>query len=239
MASAKLKERRKEPRTTPWSTEVDPRFCVAIPAGCHTLSGFRRWTHSDVFPEHGNIAYLGGEIRIDMSPERYYTHNAPKLEISRVLSNLVFEQDLGRIFCDGVRIVHKAAELSNEPDALFVTWETFASGRVREVPTKDKKDIVEMVGTPNWVLEVVSPSSEDKDTVQLRDRYYRAEIPEYWLVDAGTDEVSFQILQYTEKDYRPASARGGWFRSKVFAHQFRLDRLKDRNGKDAFRLEMK
>ena len=32
-------------------------------------------------------------------------------------------------------------------------------------------------------LEVVSSSSVRKDTVDLRDRYYKAGILEYWLVD--------------------------------------------------------
>ena len=38
-----------------------------------------------------------------------------------------------------------------------VLWETFASGTIREVPTKEGDDWIELEGTPDWILEIVSP----------------------------------------------------------------------------------
>ena len=42
---------------------------VRIPAGALDLPGFRRWVHSDEFPERGKVSFINGEIVVDMSPE--------------------------------------------------------------------------------------------------------------------------------------------------------------------------
>ena len=48
-------------------------------------------------------------------------------------------------------------------------------------------------------LEVVSESSVHKDTVQLRELYWRAGIAEYWLVDARPASPRFDILRHGER----------------------------------------
>jgi Uma2 family endonuclease len=101
------------------------------------------------------------------------------------------------------------------------------------------KDYIEFEGSPDWVLEIVSPSSVFKDTVKLRERYHRANIGEYWLIDARDAEVDFQILHHAPNGYRRAPLKRGWQPSNVFGKQFRLLRIKDRLGDSAFRLEMK
>src|SRR5205085_9433839 len=176
---------------------------------------------------------------IDMSPERLGSHHAVRHEISRVITNLVFEADLGRFYLDGVRIVNVPAEVSNEPDGMFALWETFETGRIRDIPTADEDDWIELEGTPDWILEIVSPSSVTKDTVKLRERYARARIPEFWLVDVRREKLDFVILHLTGDAYQPAPNRAGWQKSRIFGKQFRLVRLTDRGGRPTFRLEMK
>jgi Uma2 family endonuclease len=55
-------------------------------------------------------------------------------------------------------------------------------------------------GTPDMALEIVSPSSVDKDTVDLRQLYREAGIPEYWLVNPLGQPLTFDILRYTPKE---------------------------------------
>jgi Uma2 family endonuclease len=105
------------------------------------------------------------------------------------------------------------------------------------VPQKKRPGkYIELEGTPDWVLEVVSQSSVVKDTEWLRESYHRAGIPEYWLVDARFDEVSFQILRYRRDRYATTAARGGWHRSQIFGHSFRLERRKNRMGRWTYTL---
>ncbi len=135
--------------------------------------------------------------------------------------------------------MHEAAGVSNEPEALFVSWRALTENRIRKIPTRDGDDYIEFEGTPDWVLEIVSPSSVFKDTVQLRERYHLAGITEYWLIDAREERLDFTILIHHADGYRPAQKKAGWQKSKVFGKQFRLVRYADRLGGPAFRLEVK
>ena len=59
---------------------------------------------------------------------------------------------------------------------------------------------VELDGSPDMVLEVVSDSSVEKDIDVLMDLYWKAGIREYWLVDARGERIEFKILCHTARD---------------------------------------
>jgi Uma2 family endonuclease len=217
----------------------DNRAPIRIPASAGTHSGFRAWATSDDYPEKLGASFINGEILIDMSPEELETHNKAKTEIVSTLDVLSKRIDLGELYSDGTLVSNLAAGLSTEPDATLVTWASFAAGRARLVPRKDRPgQYIEIIGTPDWVLEVVSRSSVGKDTELLREAYHKAEVPEYWLVDARFDEVSFQILRRRRDRYVAVAPRGGWYRSPVFAHSFRLKRRRNRMGRWTYTLEV-
>ncbi len=212
---------------------------IYIPASAATHAGFRAWATSDAFPEKLRASFINREIVIDMSPEELETHNKVKTTVVSALDSLNRRLDLGELFSDRTLVTNAAAELSTEPDGTFVTWASFESGRVRLVPRQDRPgQYVELEGTPDWVLEVVSRSSVRKDTESLRESYHRAGIPEYWLIDAQFDEVSFQILRRRRDRYVAVAPRGGWYRSTVFGCSFRLQRRKNRLGRWAYSLEV-
>ena len=88
---------------------------------------------------------------------------------------------------------------------------------------------VELEGSPDMVLEVVSKSSVQKDTDILLDKYWRADVSEYWLADARGEELKFEIHQHTGDGYRlMPSADDGWISSAVFGCEFRL--IQEDNG---------
>jgi Uma2 family endonuclease len=89
------------------------------------------------------------------------------------------------------------------------------------------------------VLEVVSAGSVQKDTVELRDAYWKASVKEYWLVDARLDPPSFDILRHTGKGYAAARKQKGWVRSSVFGRAFRLVRDTDPLGHPRFVLDVR
>jgi len=204
---------------------------ILIPASAHTLDGFREWALSDMFPESGKITFVAGELIVDMSPESVEEHSEVKSEFSRVLLNLVRERKLGRLHIDGVLITNKAAGVSNEPDALFLSKETLKSGRLIFTPEKGRpQSSKEIVGTVDWVLEIVSPSSRRKDTKLLREAYFKAGIPEYWLADVLGDDIGFEILIPGKGGYFAVEPQDGWLASPTFGCSFRLTRDKDEDG---------
>src|SRR5271169_4627478 len=166
---------------------------VDIPDGISDLAGFRRWVHSDDFPATGRICFLDGRVWVDMSKEQVFTHNQLKQEFNLVIGGLVKMQRLGRFFPDGLLVTNDRAQLACQPDGTFVSRPTLKSGRVRLVEGEHGGHL-ELAGTPDMVLEIVSSSSVEKDTVTLPDLYWRAGIPEYWLVDARSSRPQFDIF---------------------------------------------
>jgi len=202
---------------------------VRIPSTAFTQRGFRAWATSEEYPESGRISYLDGEIWIDMSPETIETHTLIKSEVGLKIGWLNLKVKRGLFLGDGVLLTHERAGVSTEPDAVFALWSTLESGRLELVPRKKRRDLSKEVrGTPDWVLEIVSDSSVAKDTKRLRELYFEAGIPEYWLVDARGEELTFVILVRGPKGYIEASRRGAWQQSPLFGRQFRLSRRRGR-----------
>ena len=90
---------------------------------------------------------------------------------------------------------------------------------------------MEIEGSPDWVLEVVSRSSIRKDTVRLRRTYHRAGVREYWLINALDEPIDFQILLHGPEGYEPAPRRGRWQLSRIFGRGFQLQRTRNPRGR--------
>ncbi len=222
------------------STLLRDGNAVVIPAKAMTLAGFRAWATSPAFPERGRISFIRNEIFIDLSPEELETHAKVKMEIARVLATWNKKRRRGEFYPDGALVSNATAELSTEPDASFVSWQALEQGRARLVPREGLEgQYMEIEGTPDWVLEVVSRSSVTKDTRRLRQAYYQAGIPEYWLIDARRTDVDFQILIRGKTAYETVTVRDGWQESSVFRQRFRLVRQRIRLGLWDYTLEMK
>ena len=197
---------------------------LVIPRDAYTTEGFLRWAMTDDFPEKGKIELIDGEIFIDMNAEMIDTHALLKLAVHNTLGPLVDRLDLGVFFPDGTLITNDVANLSNNPDGSFASNESLDRGRVEIVPDKSGHYVHSLRGAPDWVLEIVSRSSVQKDTVKLKKLYYKAGIREYWLIDARGKEIEFQILVRGKGGFVSQPRRSGWISSPVFGRRFYLKR---------------
>ena len=212
--------------------------CVAIPAEVADLDSFCRWAISDRFPG-GQYSYLRGAIWVDLSMETLYAHNQVKEAIGRVLGQAVFDSKMGRYFPDGMLLRNSAADLSTEPDGMFVSYDALRSERVRRIERKSS-DYLELEGTPEMVLEVVSETSVHKDTEELRELYWRAGVLEYWLVDARAATPRFELLRHGRKGYTSTRRQAvGWMPSNVFGRSFQLTRTVDPLGDPLYVLNVR
>lgn len=202
---------------------------VRIPSWVNDLESFRRWSRSRDYPERGWVSFLNGEIWVDMSMEQLFTHNQVKTEFTVVLGGLMRGEELGYYFSDGVLLSNVDANLSTEPDGTFCSFAAIEDKRASLVEGVEQGH-VEVDGAPDMVLEVVSAYSVRKDTKILRNLYWQAGIPEYWLVDARKSTVQFDILRWTERGYSSTRRKQGWLKSKVFSRSFRLESKPDRLG---------
>lgn len=206
---------------------------VVVPREVVDLESFHGWVRAREFPEGGRIDFLAGEIWIDVSEEQLFSHVRIKGEFCRVLTGLEREHRQGFYLVDGARVSHPEADLSAVPDGVFILNESVqlvagaGGGHVR------------LEGGPDIALEVVSDSSVQKDTVRLRELYWKAGVREYWLVDARREPPTFELLQHGARNFRATRKRDGWLRSEVLGKSFRLVQQTDPLGHPVFTLEVR
>jgi Uma2 family endonuclease len=213
-----------------------------LPLSRPSLDEFRRWALSAAYPARGRVDFVQGRIEIDMAAEELFTHGSPKVEITVVLGLRVKRQNLGHLFVADARVSNVEADLSAEPDIVFVSDDSIDGGRVRLISKAKGRDdrYTEVEGSPDMVAEIVSDSSVNKDTKHLHTAYHEARIPEYWLVDARRDELVFCIYRQGTSGYEAAiPVDEGYQFSEVFQCWFRLDRHRDRRGNWKYHLHDK
>jgi Uma2 family endonuclease len=209
---------------------------VLVPPGAASdLGAFRDWTKSENFPDRGDVCFLGGQLWVDMTMETVL-HNQLKGLFAVIVGGLVLSDRLGRFFGDRMRLVNEEAGLSTEPDGMFVSGEALRCGRVL---LAEGADSLEVVGTPDMVLEVVSGSSVEKDTELLRELYAAAGIAEYWLVNPLVQPLSFDIFRLAPAGYAPTRRSAGWLKSGVFGKSFHLLQEPGADDLPSFRLEVR
>ena len=211
---------------------------VIVPDAAFDHAGYRAWVISDAYPERVRTTYVRGEVLVEMSPESIEAHNQVKMALTLAIGLFVRDHDLGMVYPDGALVTNEEAGLSCEPDLTFVSWAAFDEGRVRLVPRAgDSPDFIEILGSPDLVVEIVSDSSVKKDTRLLRDAYARAGVREYWLIDARGSDIRFEILSkvgdaFASTDDPPAPQR-----SSVLGGQWSLARARNRAGRFSYTLE--
>jgi len=211
---------------------------LTIPDTVRDLTSFRRWVHQASFPEKSRTWWMRKEVWIDMSKEQVFTHNLVRTAVTSELYNLVNRLDLGLLLSDGVLFTNREADLSGNPDLLFISYDSREQERVELIEGKFR-GYTEIIGSPDMVLEVVSDSSEEKDVVVLFEDYFTAGIREYWRVDARESPISFEIFKRNSKGFVAARKQAGWLKSAVFGKAFRMVESKDRLGDPKYLLEVR
>jgi Uma2 family endonuclease len=217
---------------TPHYGEIEVPFWVV------DLKSYRRWIQSGVLPEKLKDHFIDGRVVIDITNESV-SHNQIRMAVSDTLGGLIGPNDADVFVMRGLTLVNEAAELACIPDALFISAESLASERVKFEEIRSKVFATDVVGTPDLVIEIVSPSSEEKDTDRLFNNYFLAGIREYWLMDGRGAEPVFNIYKRGAKGFTGVRAVSGWIKSTVLGKSFKLSRLPDRGSIARYRLETK
>jgi len=198
----------------------------SIPPSALSPAGFRDWVFTGDYPPRGRVEYIGGEIYIDMNSEAIQTHAKVKIEITTQINVLVTRNNLGLVYPDGTLVVNQIADVSNEPDACFCSWESLQTLRVRESPKpgRDDGEALCLEGSVDWVLEVISKSSVGKDNRILKEKYFRAGVREYCMIDAREGGIEFGVFSPGKTKFSEQAHRGGWVASPLFQRKFSLQR---------------
>jgi Uma2 family endonuclease len=209
-----------------------------IPGWVVDLESFRHWARSEDFPTRGQFSFLNGHLWADLNMEQLFSHNQVKTEYTIVVGGLVTALDRGYFFSDRTFLSNPAADLSTEPDGMLVSWEAVQTGLVRWVAGAEE-GFIEVEGTPDMVLEIISATTVQKDTKELLDLYWRAGIPEYWLVDGRGKSPRFDIYRHAARRYVATRRQDGWLKSLVLGRSFRLSQQTDRLGHPRYTLAIR
>ncbi len=212
---------------------------VRIPQGITTHAAFLNWLRSDDAPDDIPVGWVMDEVWVELMAERAFAHNKVKTAVAHVLYGLIEGKNLGLYFGDGMAYTNEAEQFTSVPDGMFVSREAIDAGRVRLTGGEQGHGDTELVGVPDLVIEVVSPSSVDKDTAWLLAKYWAAGIPEYWVIDGQTSPLKFTIYRHCPGEYKVVRKTGGWARSAVLDRSFRFVPGEKAMGHPTYKFEMR
>lgn len=93
-----------------------------------------------------------------------------------------------------------ACEVYASPFAVFLNEDdkTYVEPDVSIICDRNKLDDKGCNGAPDWIIEVVSPSSQRMDYLTKLFKYRTAGVREYWIVDPAQERV--QVYSFDEQE---------------------------------------
>ena len=143
-------------------------------------------------PEDKRYELIDGDLIMVPAPRTTHQRNSRK--ISTPLDIFVVENDLGEVFYASCDVVLSDTDVV-QPDILFVSKER------SNIITEDN-----IRGAPDLVIEILSPSTAQRDRTLKRTLYALHGVREYWLAD--TDAKNVLVLTLEDGDYKVAGIYG-------------------------------
>ena len=162
----------------------------------------RREQFYDEMTEEGKWEFINGEVIVH-SPAKYQ-HTESCHFLSRLLSIHVDKHDLGVVTSEKTLVC--LARNDYEPDICFFT---------KAKAARFKPDQMKFPA-PDFIVEVLSPSTEAADRGVKFEDYAANGVREYWLVDPARQQVEQHLLR-AAKYHRHAPLKTGEIASSVIA----------------------
>jgi Uma2 family endonuclease len=163
----------------------------------------RRYTYADLLetPDDGNrYEIIDGELIVSAAP--LVIHQWFLYLLSRRFGDHVDREKLGRVLFAPIDVLFSTGD-TVEPDLMFIR--------------KDRLHIVSTAvvnGAPDILLEVLSPSTRDRDLGIKLALYESQGVPEYWIADPEIPELILFVLGGSGR-YERINPEGGVLRSRV------------------------
>ena len=138
--------------------------------GEYTIEDYRAW------PEEERVELIDGHIIVMEAPRTL--HQRITGEIYRQIANYIMDQDgsCQPLIAPFDVQLDKDDRTMVQPDAGILC-------------DKEKYKLWGIYGAPDFVLEVVSPGSRQKDYIRKLHKYLDAGVREYWIVDPYKEKV--------------------------------------------------
>jgi Uma2 family endonuclease len=152
----------------------------------------KRWTYAEFarLPTSGSTRYEVIDDDLVVTPAPGLRHHRIVKRLSRLLDDFVSIHGLGEVFGTALDVLFADGDYL-EPDILFVRTDHLHLLTERGV-----------TGPPDLVVEVLSPSTADRDRGIKLQRYRHYGVGEYWVVDP--DARSIEIWHFATGAHAPA-----------------------------------
>ena len=117
---------------------------------------------------------------------------------SRIHQELVME--LSATIRDYVKSKEGSCKVYPAPFAVFLNADdrNYVEPDVSVICDRDKLNNKGCVGAPDWIIEIVSPSSQRMDYLIKLVKYHEVKIREYWIVNPKTKTIHVYSLEGDE-----------------------------------------
>ena len=137
-----------------------------------------RHTYKDycATPDDERYELLDGNLMMGPAPNR--KHQEVLFRLARKLGDFTEEHRLGTVYVAPFDVVLSDTDVV-QPDVLFIS-------RAREHTITDEN----VRGAPDLVIEILSPSTAERDQGYKHELYGRHGVLEYWIVDPMAETVA-------------------------------------------------
>jgi len=163
----------------------------------------KRWTYEEYYKLEDDQRYeiIGGHLFMAPAPDTW--HQDWLGDLYSLLRSFVKMNKLGRLFFAPVDVVLDQ-ENTVQPDLVFVSSKNVGMIQARAI-----------FGTPDLVVEVVSPTSDRRDRSQKKELYARFGVKEYWIGNAAKRSLEIFILMEGRYELHGAAEQKGKLSSLV------------------------
>lgn len=149
------------------------------------LKNEKLYTIQDIYalPEGKRAELIDGRI-YDMAPPGR-THQKISMRLSQTIANYIDRKN-------------GSCEVYAAPFAVFLSEDdrNYLEPDICVICDPSKLDETGCHGAPDWVIEIVSPSSKARDYFKKLFKYRSAGVREYWVVDPAKKAVNVYQLEH-------------------------------------------
>jgi len=143
----------------------------------------KRWTYEEYYRLDDDQRYEMIDGNLLMAPAPDTPHQSWIGELHIILQNHVKGRKLGKVFVSPVDVVLDS-ENTVQPDLVFVSSANLGIIQQRAI-----------FGTPDLLVELVSPSSVRRDRYDKKELYARFGVKEYWIGDPANNTLEVLTLK--------------------------------------------
>jgi Uma2 family endonuclease len=163
----------------------------------------KRWTYEEYskLDDDQRHEIIGGDLLMAPAPD--YLHQDWSRKLFRIIDRFATDKKLGEIIYAPFDVVLNV-ENTVEPDLIFVSAANSGIIQRRAI-----------VGVPDLLVEIISPSSVRRDRYDKKELYARFGVKEYWICDPANKSLEILVLREGQYSLHSSAEEKGKITSHV------------------------